>query len=118
MHAVIGDGLLCGDGQICVHEKSMSVSSIALNVHPSDTSATATATTTANNDNKQQREIGGSKGRHTLKYRSDCADDPFVFVAVLPLVPPLGSIYFLSFVSTLRMRFLSSTAKRSCLTIA
>ena len=67
-HTVIGDCLVCGVGDLCLcgsatyvcHEKPMSVSSIALNVHPSDTSAAATATTTAattnNKDDTQHRQ--------------------------------------------------------------
>ena len=45
---VVGhSGEACGEGRRCVHESLMSVSSIALNVHASDTWAIATATMTA-----------------------------------------------------------------------
>ena len=36
-------------------------------------------------------DIRGKKGRHTLRYRCNCAADP-VF-EVLPVARPLGSIY-------------------------
>ena len=57
--------------------------------------------------------IGTSnKSRNTLKYRPHFADDP-VF-GIVPVGRPLGSIYIVRHVvSTLRMRYLSSTAKRS-----
>ena len=48
-------GEACGGGKRRVHESLMSVSSIALNVHPSDTSAIATATTTTTTNNNDKK---------------------------------------------------------------